>query len=48
MIEKYCVETDLGVYVDKELKFYRHIETQANKSNILLGLIRRSYEFLDA
>ena len=43
MIEKSSVEKDLGVYVDKELKFSKHIEVQANKSNKLLGLIRRSY-----
>jgi hypothetical protein len=47
MIEKSCVEKDLGVCVDRELKFYRHIETQVNTSNKLLGLIRRSYEYLD-
>ena len=47
MIEKSCVEKDLGVCVDKELKFSRHTETQVNKSNKLLGLIRRSYEYLD-
>ena len=48
MIEKSSVEKDLGVHVDKELKIFRHIETLANKSNKLLGLIRRSYEFLDS
>ena len=48
MIEKSSVEKDLGVYVDKELKFSKHVETKANTSNKLLGLIRRSYEFLDA
>jgi hypothetical protein len=44
-IEKSSGEKDLGVYVDKELKFSKYVETQANASNKLLGLIRRSYEF---
>ena len=48
MIEKSSVEKVLRVYVDMELKFSKHVETQANKSNKLLGLIRRSFQFLDA
>lgn len=42
------VEKDLGVQVDKDLKFATHIESQVNKANKILGLIRRSYQFLDA
>ena len=34
--------------MDKDLRFSQHIETQVNKVNRLLGLIRRSYEHLDA
>ena len=41
-------EKDLGVIVDCDLKFSRHIETQVNKANRLLGLIRRSFTFMDA
>jgi hypothetical protein len=48
MIKKSSVDKDLGVHVDKEIKFSKHVETKANTSNKLLGLIRRSYEFLDA
>jgi hypothetical protein len=44
---KSSLERDLGVYVDNDLKFSQHIETQVNKANKLLGLIRRSYEYLD-
>jgi hypothetical protein len=44
---KSSLERDLGVYVDNDLKFSLHIETQVNKANKLLGLIRRSYEYLD-
>jgi hypothetical protein len=46
-IEKSCVEKDLGVCVDKELKYSWHIGMQVNTSNRLLCLIRRSYEYLD-
>ena len=42
------IEKDLGVYVDSELKFSQHVENQVNKANKILGLIRRSFEFLDA
>jgi hypothetical protein len=44
---KSSLEKDLGVHVDKDLRFSQHIETQVNKANKLLGLIRRSYEYLD-
>ena len=30
-----------------QLKFSKHIEIQLNKDNKILGMIRRSYEFLD-
>ena len=40
-------EKDLGVYVDHNLNFSKHIQTQVNKANRLLGLIRRSFTYLD-
>jgi len=40
-------EKDLGVTVDNELKFSKHIETQVAKANKILGLIRRSFQHLD-
>ena len=33
--------------VDNELKFSRHVKAQVAKANKILGLIRRSYQFLD-
>jgi hypothetical protein len=42
------MEKDLGVNIDNKLKFSKHIEGQVNKANERLGLIRRSFEFLDA
>ena len=41
-------EKDLGVYVDTELTFEKHIETVVNQAYRMLGLIRRSYTYLDS
>ena len=41
------MEKDLGVNIDVQLTFSKHIEIQVNKANKILGMIRRSYEFLD-
>jgi hypothetical protein len=43
-MSKTTMEKELGVNVDNELKFVKHIEAQVNKAN--KGLIRRSYEYL--
>ena len=40
-------EKDLGVIIDSKLKFSSHIVNQVKKANRLMGLIRRSYIFLD-
>ena len=40
-------EKDLGVYVDDKLKFDFHIHTAVTRANRMLGLINRSYTFLD-
>ena len=40
------LEKDLGA-LNPELKFSEHVERQVNKANRILGLIRRSYEFID-
>ena len=47
-LETTTLEKDLGINIDPELKFSRHIELQVNKANKILGLVRRSYEYLDA
>ena len=33
--------------MDPELKFTEHVEKQVNKANKILGLIRRTFEYLD-
>ena len=40
-------EKDLGVINDKKLKFLEHINEKVNKSNSIMGVIRRSFRFLD-
>ena len=41
------VEKDFDVLVDTDLKFSKHVEEQVNKANRTLGLIRRSFQFLN-
>jgi hypothetical protein len=40
-------EKDLGVYVDPSLNFSEHCQKVANKANRLVGIIRRSFRYLD-
>ena len=46
-LEHSDVEKDLGVYIDKKLKFDSHISNKINKANNILGAIRRSFSYLD-
>ena len=46
-LEKSEGEKDIGVLVDDQLTFSRHIQQQANKANSIMGLIRRTYSYLD-
>ena len=41
-------EKDLGVIVDSELDFSGHINKKISSANSIVGLIRRSFSFLDA
>ena len=40
-------EKDLGVIINKDLKFQHHIAESVKKANRKLGLIRRSFSCLD-
>ena len=40
-------EKDRGVLIDSKLSFEQHIASKMNKANPLVGLIRRSFEFLE-
>jgi hypothetical protein len=47
-LESTTLEKDLGVHMDPELKFSQHIEKQVNKANQILGMIRRTFEYMSA
>lgn len=40
-------EEDLGVNVDKYLKFSKHVEIVSDKANRLCGMIRRSFSYMN-
>ena len=40
-------ERDLGLQTDRDLKFDQQVEMVANKANKMLGLIKRSFIYLD-
>ena len=46
-LEETMEEKDLGIWVDNELGFKDHINKVVNKANSTLGIIRRSYTYLD-
>ena len=41
------VEKDLGVYIDADLKFTKHVEEKVNTANRLLGYLRRTFKYLN-
>ena len=40
-------EKDIGVVIDNKLTFENHINEKVNKANSIMGVIRRTFEFLD-
>ena len=40
-------EKDLGVIIDSKLTFDSHISAKVNKANSMMGLIRRTMEYID-
>ena len=46
-LKKVSGEKDLGVYIDETLSFDDHISLIVKKGNSLLGMIRRSFLYLD-
>ena len=40
-------EKDIGVVIDNKLTFENHINEKVNKANSVMGVIRRTFEFLD-
>ena len=46
-ITKCKEEKDLGVLFDKHLSFDAHIQNSFNKANSMIGIIRRTFTFID-
>ena len=46
-IERITQHKDLGIILDDKLKFHDHASTIAGKGNCMLGLIIKSFEFLE-
>ena len=40
-------EKDLGIIIDSKLSFEKHMQTKINKANSIMGVIRRTIEYLD-
>ena len=47
MIANSMEEKDLGIIIDNKLNFQNHINKQVNKANQKLGLINRSFKYMD-
>jgi len=47
LLQESCVEKDLGIWIDRALKFSEHVAHAASKANQILGLIRRSFTCID-
>ena len=46
-MEKSQAEKDVGVIIDDNLSFEKHMAEKINKANAVLGAIRRSFQYLD-
>ena len=46
-LEKVEEEKDLGVIVDSQLKFHKHTAAAVKKANMKLGMIKKSFAYLD-
>ena len=46
-LEHVFEEKDLGVTFESDLKFDEHISAKVRKANVIVGLIRRTFSFLD-
>lgn len=46
-MSKSTEEKDIGVVIDNKLTFQKHINEKVNKANSIVGIIRRTFEYLD-
>jgi len=47
VMDKSKAEKDVGVTIDENLSFEKHMTDKINKANSVLGAIRRSFQYLD-
>ena len=47
VLHETTAKKDLGVLIDNELKFSKHIRSKVSQANRLIGLIKISFESLD-
>jgi hypothetical protein len=48
IMERVNEEKDIGVHIDHELSFDKHISEKVNKANAMFALLRRTFQYLDA
>jgi len=46
-LEAITEEKDLGVTVERDLKFHIHVFTAVNKASIMLGLVRATFTCIE-
>ena len=46
-LQKATEEKDIGVIIDSDLSFERHMSEKVNKANCMFALLRRTFQFLD-
>ena len=46
-MEETIAEKEVGVTIDNKLSFDKHITEKVNKANSIIGVIRRTFEYLD-
>ncbi len=46
-LESVKEEKDLGVLIDEELKFHKHVSAAVSKANQTLGIMKRTFNTLD-
>ena len=46
-LNKATAEKDLGVTIDNRLSFSEHIDNTVKKANQVMGMIKRTFKFID-
>ncbi len=46
-LESVTEEKDLGVLIEEELKFHKHVSAAVSKANETLGIVKRTFDTLD-